>query len=713
MRVAQLLSVCAGALLVLAGPAVAAQTVISSSGPLTKIYLNDNLQCQVENAGDAYPEFFGSTASGSCGTLLYAGQLYGFRGTGFDPVSQTAVEGDGTSANPFRVVTTVAAGTGIVISQTDTYVVGDNFYRTVIRVENVGSVAVDGILYHGADCFLQESDVGYGYVDPQGGGVYCSANPGNSPAGRLEGFVGVTPGSHYFEGYYGSVYSIAAQGVQYPDTCDCSTLQDNGAGLSWAVSIPPEGNTTRELLTVISPRGALPGDQSDLAVSHTASPNPVATGATLTYEMTISNLGPSTAIGVRASELLPPGAGFVSASPPQGSCVHVPDQGKVDCDLGDLAAGGTITVPIVVQAPSAPGSVSAVATVSSATADPDQANNSATVTTTVVGTTPPRVLGAGVESDAPTTASFSATVDPGGLPTTGRFEYGLDPVYSGGGPVEYDRRTPPVSVGSEGPVTVFETATELVPNARYRVRFVATNARGTSTGPDRTFTTARAPSPPAPTLGETANLVPVSGVVFIRFPDDAAGRGAFRALDKGKGFVPLTQARQVPVGSQIDSRRGTLRLVADRVGPAGTQAVELGGAVFSVTQDRAPRRKGLTTIKLEDGLFPGAPTRKGVCAGTAGTGSRAFKRRRLSRRVLQTLRARDRHGNFRTRGRHSAGTVRGTRWKTVERCDGTLTVVQRGAVDVRDFGLRRTVRVRAGERYLAKAGARPARKRSR
>ena len=59
------------------------------------------------------------------------------------------------------------------------------------------------------------------------------------------------------------------------------------------------------------------------------------------------------------------------------------------------------------------------------------------------------------------------------------------------------------------------------------------------------------------------------------------------------------------------------------------------------------------------------------------------------------------NGRFRTRGRHSAATVRGTIWVTADRCDGTLTRVKRGRVAVRDLRRRRTVVVRAGKSYLA------------
>jgi hypothetical protein len=70
---------------------------------------------------------------------------------------------------------------------------------------------------------------------------------------------------------------------------------------------------------------------------------------------------------------------------------------------------------------------------------------------------------------------------------------------------------------------------------------------------------------------------------------------------------------------------------------------------------------------------------------------------------VRRLWARDRGGRFRTHGRNSVATARGTAWLTVDRCDGTLTVVSEGAVEVRDGRRRRTVLVRKGRKYLARA----------
>ncbi|MGO9958959.1 MAG: hypothetical protein ACLP50_23840, partial [Solirubrobacteraceae bacterium] len=102
--------------------------------------------------------------------------------------------------------------------------------------------------------------------------------------------------------------------------------------------------------------------------------------------------------------------------------------------------------------------------------------------------------------------------------------------------------------------------------------------------------------------------------------------------------------------------------------------------------------------------FAGAPSfascgRSGAVVGL-GVWARIAK---LSPKVLQTLNASESGGSFRTKGRYSSATVRGTVWETSDRCDGTLTVVKRGVVSVFDFHRRKTIVLHAGQSYLAKA----------
>jgi hypothetical protein len=211
----------------------------------------------------------------------------------------------------------------------------------------------------------------------------------------------------------------------------------------------------------------------------------------------------------------------------------------------------------------------------------------------------------------------------------------------------------------------------------------------------------QAAPPPPPVLGKSVDVAPVSGTVLVKLPASSVPYGfSNNELTKGAGFVALTQARQLPTGTMIDARAGTLALTSATGHVGKTYSGTFSGAIFSISQDRSGLTKGLTTLALVEAAFAGAPSRAVCSAKYAGDGPAAHAA--LSARVLQTLLATVR-GRFRIRGRFSAGTVRGTKWGTVERCDGTLTIVRRGTVLVDDFGLRKTIAVHAGQRYLARA----------
>ena len=241
-------------MLATSGPAAAATQDISSPGPVDHIHLGDDLRCQAHYVGDQADSFFGGVP-GSCGTRL--------RVNGIDslltPANQSGVTGSGTQSDPFKVVTTVAVDAEpLTITRTDSYVVGDDFYRSEVTVANSAGADQAALLWHWADCFLQDSDQGYGAFDPATGGIYCSANPHNVPPARIEGFVPLSGGAQWFEGPYGQASSPPPGG--FPNTCTCDVVLDNGMGLSWNISVPANGSTTRSFLTTFSPTGAVFGD---------------------------------------------------------------------------------------------------------------------------------------------------------------------------------------------------------------------------------------------------------------------------------------------------------------------------------------------------------------------------------------------------------------------------------------------------------------------
>jgi uncharacterized repeat protein (TIGR01451 family) len=109
----------------------------------------------------------------------------------------------------------------------------------------------------------------------------------------------------------------------------------------------------------------------------------------LTYDITITNNGPSTARDVTLTDVLPDEVSFIGTtiSSGSGTCVLLPPK-TVSCDLNDLGPGDFVTVYIeVLVDPATPvGTVlTNTAEVSSSAGDGNTANNTATATTTVAG----------------------------------------------------------------------------------------------------------------------------------------------------------------------------------------------------------------------------------------------------------------------------------------------------------------------------------------
>ena len=147
----------------------------------------------------------------------------------------------------------------------------------------------------------------------------------------------------------------------------------------------------------------------------------------------------------------------------------------------------------------------------------------------------------------------------------------------------------------------------------------------------------------------------------------------------------------------IDARHGSVEIVAS-LGKGKTEHGIFGGAIFKLTQSR----NGLVTLTIVEGAFPGAPSYALCKTHKAGQASAAA----LSSRTLQFLHA-SAHGKFRTTGRYSAATVRGTKWTIADRCDGTLTHDITDSVAVNDFVHHKTIILHPGQSYLAKARCAP------
>jgi uncharacterized repeat protein (TIGR01451 family) len=149
---------------------------------------------------------------------------------------------------------------------------------------------------------------------------------------------------------------------------------------STAVDPSPGNNSVTVNTTVNSVSDGL---QADLSLSVLASPTTVTVGGQLTYTLTVSNAGPSSAASVVVTDILPVGATFVSALAGQGSCTGT---GTVICDLGTIAANGTATVTLAVI-PVVAGTAVNDSLVASAAVDPNPANNHVSLSTLVKAVT--------------------------------------------------------------------------------------------------------------------------------------------------------------------------------------------------------------------------------------------------------------------------------------------------------------------------------------
>lgn len=326
------------------------------------------------------------------------------------------------------------------------------------------------------------------------------------------------------------------------------------------------------------------------------------------------------------------------------------------------------------------------------------------------------VTGAGIAvapSQAPV-AAFTAAAQPAGLATAFDGRASSDP---DGAIVRFDWDFGDgTGLADGGPTVAHVYAT---PGVR-TVTLTVTDADGTSTsklwtgtqilrngGPSAQTTRAVTipaavvppppPPPPAaprPDKGKSVTIAATGGRVRVKLPGS-------------RRYVDVRQLREIPLGSTIDARKGLVRVTAEvDASTRRTQSSIFYDGIFTVLQTKGS--KPILTAKLAGGSFAGCTPRRRASTHAIAPGARAglvraAAKKRSKRRVRRLWG--DGKGDFRTTGKRSSATVRGTRWLVEDRCDGTLTRVRSGIVDVRDTRLKKTIRLRAGKRsqYLAKA----------
>jgi hypothetical protein len=187
-------------------------------------------------------------------------------------------------------------------------------------------------------------------------------------------------------------------------------------------------------------------------------------------------------------------------------------------------------------------------------------------------------------------------------------------------------------------------------------------------------------------MGEVARVRQISGEVYVRLPGARLQQAAPAA-----GFVPLKGVATVPIGTEVDARRGSLDLTtaagSSATGSPHLQTARLAAGIFKVKQARRARRRARAATT--DLLLETPPGSAAAC-----TGPRKGVVRSLSGSAK---------GSFRTIGAASTTTITDATWIVQDRCDGTLTQIGRGRATVYDPRRRTNARLMSGQAYLVRA----------
>ena len=232
-----------------------APTTVTIAGSPLNIVVGSDTSLQVTNSnvpgtGQFYPPDCAAGETADSGTFAgILGVVYGpdfpnhpcgsasATYTAWTPVSMTAVTGTGTASDPFTVVIVNNAGaTGVVLTETLTYVNGDS--KATISLSFVQpppptgpaapAATVDAFV--GSDLYLANNDRGFSIGAASGAGGH-GADTNCTQLQYTITWLGTTPASSWTAQGYSSVWGELLAG-HLDNTVD-PTCIDNGAALEW------------------------------------------------------------------------------------------------------------------------------------------------------------------------------------------------------------------------------------------------------------------------------------------------------------------------------------------------------------------------------------------------------------------------------------------------------------------------------------------------
>ena len=214
------------------------------------------------------------------------------------------------------------------------------------------------------------------------------ANAGLDAAHDVNRYWTVTNAGTLFDSYDATFTFVASD--RDPGTTPANFIVAKLDGTTW--TLPAVGTRTALSTQAIGLTSfsdfALGEPTADLAVSASDGVASVTAGDGLPYGylVTVANGGPSDAAAVSLTISWPTGFSQGLVAPSQGTCSPLGAGPDLSCDLGLIGAGASATVSLAYTVPAAtPGGLQTLtASVTSATADPDPADNAASDTTLVL-----------------------------------------------------------------------------------------------------------------------------------------------------------------------------------------------------------------------------------------------------------------------------------------------------------------------------------------
>ncbi|HEY3055793.1 MAG TPA: DUF11 domain-containing protein [Thermoanaerobaculia bacterium] len=315
----------------------------------------------------------------------------------------------------------------------------------------------------------------------------------------------------------------------------CGTVLTNTATVTSATIDPVTANGTSSATTLVQAR-------SDVAISKAASSTSVNPGGTIIYTLNVTNGGPSNSAATTVTDALPAGFTAVSIASTTGTCSGT-GTANVTCNLGVIGAVAqclttfpvAATITITAQAdPAALAGIyidTATVTTGNCVADPNLANNTATIPTTIpaapVGAdvaiakvAPPAVVaGTNVTytitatNSGPVTATNVVVTDP--LPPQTRF-------VSHAAPAGWSCATP--AVGATGTITCSKASMSVAETAVFTAvaRVCPEIACGTNIANTATISATEADPLPANNASSTTVLIQAQSDLAITKSGSAA-----------------------------------------------------------------------------------------------------------------------------------------------------------------------------------------------